>query len=78
MSGETCKGCRFHHPPPEGRKWDEGTCRRYPPTRTSGTGQAYRDGYPVPGQVTSWSGTSWPEVNDGNWCGEWQPKEGTT
>lgn len=46
--GDTCGTCRF---------FQDGFCRRYPPTIVQGAFGAF---------------TSWPDVDRDNWCGEWQ------
>ena len=52
---ETCQ--HFYKGSPRRSNWS-GECRRFPPTYLPGSGP----------QV---SGSAWPELSDGDWCGEW-------
>lgn len=70
----TCKTCRFwsfdRHlakPEPDGSA-AVGLCRRRSPSPRC----LHGDGVDGDGQVLA---AIWPETNDNDWCGEWNPTE---
>jgi hypothetical protein len=58
----SCKGCRFFHASPQYRWETRGECRRR---------------CPIIGHGDYGQGGAFPSIDDGQWCGEWEPARDT-
>ena len=61
MSDRNCFECKWACSP---NLWKFFACHRYPPMLMPSQGSHFE-----PCDAT------WPEVDAGDWCGEWQPRE---
>ena len=62
MNDVSCVKCRFYKAVLHTEYEPAGECRRHAPTMLSGSG-------------TGWSDKLFPGVNEGDWCGEFEPLE---
>lgn len=64
---QNCKTCKFYF-----EQIRDGECRRYPPQLFV---MVYTD---AQDEVDSSHKTGFPDVDDGDWCGEYKPKKKET
>lgn len=64
---KTCENCRYFSPESNGG----GECRRHAPAPSAVRHQSRRDDDTV--SIEGW----WPIVSEGDWCGEFEPINGS-